>query len=144
MRAFSKTVARARSLRRTMTAPETHLWSLLRRKSVSLRFRRQHPMGAYILDFYCPSAKLCVEIDGVIHDEQHLYDTHRTKWLERQGVRVLRFGADEVLESINQTRILAEIVRAATHLGLCHPCLLRMCERVLDLSNPLDKSKEGL
>ena len=114
MRAFSKTVTRARSLRRAMTAPETHLWALLRRKTLSLRFRRQHPIGAYILDFYCPSAKLCIEIDGVVHEEQQLYDAHRTKWLEKQCIRVLRFGADEVLDSTNQTRILAAIVRAAS------------------------------
>jgi len=100
-----------------MTAPETNLWALLRRQSSGLRFRRQHPMGSYILDFYCPSAKLCVEIDGVAHKEQQVYDTHRTKWLERQGIRVLRFGADEVREGTNQVRILAEIAQAASALS---------------------------
>ena len=113
MRAFSKTVRRARALRRTMTRPETHLWGLLRQEALGLRFRRQHPLGVYVLDFYCPAAKLCIEIDGHSHADRQQYDSHRTNWLEAQGIRVLRFDADAVLDSANQTSILAAIAQAA-------------------------------
>jgi hypothetical protein len=69
MRAPLRTFARARSLRRNMSLPEVVLWQTLRRGQVSgLRFRRQHPVGPYILDFYCPSARLAIEVDGSAHD----------------------------------------------------------------------------
>jgi len=69
---------RARSLRRTMTAPERALWSLLRRKHLGLHFRRQHPIGPFVLDFYCASARLCVEIDGPAHADRGEADARRT------------------------------------------------------------------
>lgn len=97
-----------------MTDPERTLWSMLRGKQVALRFRRQHPIGPYILDFYCPSARLCVEVDGPVHldPEQIERDTARDKWLQTQGIRVLRFTVAEVNE--RPAAILASIVKAAT------------------------------
>ena len=97
MRAFSKTVRRARALRRTMTRPETHLWGLLRQEALGLRFRRQHPLGVYVLDFYCPAARLAVEVDGATHwdDEARARDEARDRWLMKQGIyvhRVLEVG----------------------------------------------------
>ena len=69
MRAPTETFKRARTLRRTMTLPELLLWEKLRgRRLNGLRFRRQHPTGPYILDFYCPQAMLGVEVDGLAHE----------------------------------------------------------------------------
>jgi very-short-patch-repair endonuclease len=87
---------RARDMRRAMTQPERTLWSLLRRNELGLHFRRQHPIGPYILDFYCARAKLAIEVDGPAHDDRHARDERRTAWLSSEGVRVLRFSAADV------------------------------------------------
>ena len=79
-----------------MTGPERTLWALLRRKQLGLHFRRQHPIGPFVLDFYCATAKLCVEIDGPVHADRVEYDARRTAWLAKEGVRVLRFSTDSV------------------------------------------------
>ena len=84
----------ARALRESATEHERRLWAMLRRKQmVFLRFRRQQPIGPYVVDFFCPSAKLIVELDGGQHGEARvvIYDEARTQWLEAQGYRVLRF-----------------------------------------------------
>ena len=88
----------SRKLRAEMTAAERTLWGMLRRNQAGLRFRRQHPIGPYILDFYCPSARLCVEVDGPHHEEleQLEHDLARDAWLEAHGVHVLRVTAAEV------------------------------------------------
>ena len=116
MRAPAKTFTRARQLRRAMTLPEAALWQLLRRHQLAdLRFRRQHPIGPYILDFYSASAKLCIEIDGPSHAEpaQIAHDRQRTRWLEGQGIRVLRFTADQILHDGKLVSIRDAIVQAA-------------------------------
>ena len=61
------TIRKAKRLRSTMSLPEVLLWQALRRQQTGMRFRRQHPAGPYILDFYCDAAKLCVEVDGESH-----------------------------------------------------------------------------
>ena len=69
MRSTTKaTVAMARSLRRTMSKPEACLWQVLRTRPAGLKFRRQHPLGPYVLDFYCPIARLGIEVDGRVHE----------------------------------------------------------------------------
>ena len=88
---------RARALRRDATLPERLLWAALRRKQLELRFRHQHPAGPYILDFYCPSARLCVEVDGNQHDLTAEADERRGRWLTKQGIQVIRVPATEVL-----------------------------------------------
>ena len=90
----------ARALRRRMTEAERLLWQHLRAKQLGIRFRRQHPVGPYILDFYAPQARLAVEIDGGGHNEpaQHAHDEKRTRFLEEQGIQVLRFWNHEVLQ----------------------------------------------
>ncbi|HEX4534904.1 MAG TPA: DUF559 domain-containing protein [Rhizomicrobium sp.] len=91
----------AKRLRAEMTYAETKLWTLLRRKNMAcLRFRRQQPIGSYVADFFCPAAKLIVELDGSQHGERaHLRrDDTRTKWLEAQGYRVLRIWNAEFLK----------------------------------------------
>ena len=92
---------RARSLRRSMTDGERKLWSLLRRKKVSgFRFRRQAPVGPYIADFFCPEARLVIELDGEPHSDeaQMRSDKSRTEWLEAHGCRVIRFWNLEVFQ----------------------------------------------
>ena len=91
------TLDRARQLRRNPTKPERLLWAALRRKQRGLRFRQQHPAGPYVLDFYCPSAKLCVEVDGSHHDQTVAADERRDRWLGKQGIKVLRVSATDVL-----------------------------------------------
>ena len=103
-----------------MTKPEAMLWSLLRGKQVDdLRFRRQHPVGPFVLDFYCTSARLCVEVDGPSHDDPSAseHDAKRTAWLNEQGIRVLRFSADQVEDSHNLVKILEAIKAAAISTG---------------------------
>jgi len=99
---------RARELRKTMTAAEACLWFHLRRRQLQgLRFRKQHPIGRYIVDFVCVEASLVVEVDG----SQHLgcaRDVARDEWLEGQGFRVLRFWNDDVL--LRTDRVLATIL----------------------------------
>ena len=100
----------ARELRKSQTDTENLLWHLLRdRRFCGFKFRRQYPLGGYILDFYCHTAKLAIELDGGGHnsEEQRLYDSGRTKVLEGEGLRVLRFWNNEVLNSLED--VLAEI-----------------------------------
>ncbi|WP_339335893.1 endonuclease domain-containing protein [uncultured Maricaulis sp.] len=103
----------ARHLRQTMTASEVRLWQGLRgRRLDGFRFRRQHPLGRYIVDFACLSARLVVEVDGPSHDdaEQVLYDAARTDWLVAQGWTVLRVKNEFVFQRLD--RVLADIQRA--------------------------------
>tara|TARA_R110001606_G_scaffold371934_1_gene528883 strand:+ start:1346 stop:1549 length:204 start_codon:yes stop_codon:yes gene_type:complete len=64
-RTTRQTILKARELRKTMSKPEIMLWQQLRKKPLGIKFRRQHPIGSYILDCYCPSAKLGIEVDGM-------------------------------------------------------------------------------
>ena len=88
-----------RALRTHGTAAEAALWRLLRKRQLHGRkFRRQHSVGRYILDFYCPAEGLAVELDGAVHDDpaRHAYDTDRTRFLAEHGVRVVRIANEEV------------------------------------------------
>ena len=97
MAASDKAYRNARRLRRELSLPETLLWVRLRGSDV--RFRRQHPIGPYVLDFYCPSAKLAIDVDGFAHDtgDRPQRDEARTNWLNGAGVEVLRVPAKDVL-----------------------------------------------
>ncbi|MHB9026666.1 MAG: endonuclease domain-containing protein [Armatimonadota bacterium] len=103
---------RARELRKTLTPEEKLLWKhLAQRQLCGAFFRRQVPMGAYVLDFYCAMAKLAIELDGAPHLHQAVYDRERTEWLqEEKRVLVLRFHNSEVQYEIN--RVLSEIAQA--------------------------------
>jgi very-short-patch-repair endonuclease len=110
------TFKRARTFRREMTLPEVLLWQSLRGGRLEgLRFRRQHPIGAYILDFFCSEASLAVEIDGNSHDhaERALHDGVRDSWLGKQGIIVLRFAACDVLDETKRPDVLTTIAAAA-------------------------------
>ena len=104
MRAQTLTVKRAKSLRRSLTPPEAMLWARLRRRGEGPVFRRQHPLGPFILDFYCAAAKLVIEIDGEGHGhgDQPQKDERRDAWLERQGLRVLRIAAVDVFRDADE------------------------------------------
>ncbi|HYC68988.1 endonuclease domain-containing protein [Brevundimonas sp.] len=109
------TVERARALRRRLSPPEARLWVQLRRRRLrGLKFRRQHPIGPYILDFYCAEARLAVEVDGQCHDQPNriAHDRRRTAWLREQNIRVMRLAAesvrvhlDDVLDFIARTAL---------------------------------------
>ena len=97
-------VSRARVQRRALTPPEARLWVCLRRRALAgLKFRRQHPIGPYVLDFYCAEAKLAVEVDGQSHSHPDRidHDRRRTEWLERQGLAVFRIAAEEVRTNLD-------------------------------------------
>ncbi|HEX8213720.1 MAG TPA: DUF559 domain-containing protein [Longimicrobium sp.] len=89
--------ARARELRRAPTKAEKRLWNYLRGWNLA-KFRRQHAVDRFILDFYCASAKLCVEVDGDIHHEQQERDAVRTEFLNARGIHVVRFRNEEVID----------------------------------------------
>jgi very-short-patch-repair endonuclease len=89
-------------MRREPTYPEYRLWMKVRARQIGgLYFRRQYPLGPYILDFYCGQAKLAIELDGVSHDERVAGDIERTKFINANGVRVIRFTDDEVLRNLD-------------------------------------------
>jgi len=89
----------AREMRKGQTDAEQLIWHLLRGRQIAgAKFRRQHPIGRYILDFYCDERKLVVELDGGQHTEQASYDEARTAFLNTQGIRVLRFWNNQVLQ----------------------------------------------
>ena len=92
---------RARELRQAQTPAEEILWACLRNRGLmEAKFRRQHNLGPYIADFYCHQAKLVVELDGSIHASQRLRDGDRDKWMQSQGLRVLRFSNESVLNDM--------------------------------------------
>ncbi|RFB06311.1 endonuclease domain-containing protein [Parvularcula marina] len=91
-------------LRQTLPEAEVILWNGLRRKALGYRFRRQHPIGPYIVDFYSAEVRLCVEVDGGSHftDEHALrYDEQRSKFLEENGYEVVRLMNDEVRSGLH-------------------------------------------
>ncbi|MHB8136381.1 MAG: endonuclease domain-containing protein [Anaerolineaceae bacterium] len=103
----NQTRANARQLRRDQTLAETKLWLALRSHQLeNIHFRRQHPIGNYIVDFCAPQAKLIIELDGSQHLEQQEYDAERTEFLESKGYRVLRFWNRDVLNNLDGTIIV--------------------------------------
>jgi very-short-patch-repair endonuclease len=94
---------RARQLRRDSTEPERRLWrELSGRRLGGYRFRRQHPLGSYVVDFVCLERRFVVEVDGVQHakPEQVAHDQRRTGWLESEGFVVLRVRNGEILDNL--------------------------------------------
>ncbi|HEY2154148.1 MAG TPA: DUF559 domain-containing protein [Isosphaeraceae bacterium] len=92
----------ARQLRREMTDAERRLWSCLRQRQIARgRFRRQVPIGLYIVDFFCPECRLIIELDGGQHAAQRQKDAERTAWLSSRGYRVLRFWNYQIFEELD-------------------------------------------
>lgn len=102
---------RAKELRWPLTPAEAALWERLKNKQLyGLKFRRQHPLHHFILDFYCHAHQLVVEVDGPVHEQQRDYDESRTEWLTDRGFRVIRFSNEEVLSDIET--VLRKIAEA--------------------------------
>ncbi|WP_434404392.1 endonuclease domain-containing protein [Sphingobium sp. DN12] len=114
---------RARSLRQSMTLPEVLLWQELRKRPAGLRFRRQHPAGSYVLDFFCPRHRLAVEVDGEVHGrgDAPVRDADRDAWLVGEGIRVLRIPATDVLRDVEAV-VLHITAKARGELPLRQPC----------------------
>ncbi|HUS01980.1 MAG TPA: endonuclease domain-containing protein [Chitinophagaceae bacterium] len=100
----------AKELRKNMTHAESILWAHLKTKPNGLKFRRQHPLGIYIADFYCHKLKLVIELDGKIHDNEEviLNDEIRQKLMEKDGLTVIRFKNNEILNDITKVVIALE------------------------------------
>jgi very-short-patch-repair endonuclease len=102
-RIYPPLLDRAREMRHPQTPAEATLWRALRNRNLIYKFRRQHPIDRFIIDFYCAQVKLCIEIDGSSHlePEQEKYDVLRTEFLEELGCKVIRFMNDDVRYNIN-------------------------------------------
>jgi len=103
---------KARALRKNPTDAERLLWKHLRLRQIGgYKFRRQQPLGHYIVDFVCLEKRLAIEVDGGQHSEQTNYDTKRSVWLESQGFRILRFWNHEILKETDAVKqVIAEAV----------------------------------
>ena len=115
----NETVLRARRLRRSMTLPEGLLWQALRKRPDGFKFRRQHPLGPYIADFYCAMARLVIEVDGAVHgyDVRAAGDARRDEWMRGQGLRVVRVGAVDVMRDLDAVvRLIVAKARLPLHL----------------------------
>ena len=98
---------KARRLRSVQTDAERRLWMRLRRHQLGVQFRRQHPIGPYIVDFCCVERMMVVELDGGQHEDQRARDEARTQWLGEHGFRLLRFSDREAL--METEMVLTEI-----------------------------------
>ncbi|HRD27523.1 MAG TPA: endonuclease domain-containing protein [Caulobacter sp.] len=106
----------AKRLRRRMNEPELRLWSRVRKNQLDgIHIRRQHPLGHYVLDFFCARSRLAIEVDGGMHDEDRVArDEVRDAWLAMRGVRTLRLPASLVMNDMEAA--LAAIRRRLTTL----------------------------
>ncbi len=107
-------VARARKMRTDPTPEEASLWQSLRKCQLGgYKFRRQHVIGAYIVDFYCPQASMVVEVDGKVHANQIGYDREREEVLRAQGYQIIRFKNEEI--NTNLELVLKRILEAVSN-----------------------------
>ncbi|MDB5725084.1 MAG: hypothetical protein JWQ16_1838 [Novosphingobium sp.] len=115
-------INRARKLRRELTLPEALLWVELRKRPDGLKFRRQHPSGPYVLDFYSIDARLAVEVDGFAHStgERPERDEARDAWLANAGVATLRIPAQAVLRDAAAV-VFYVVTEAMSRIPLHHP-----------------------
>ena len=118
MSATDRAYKNARRLRRELSLPEKLLWVRLR--GAEVRFRRQHPIGTYVLDFYCPAVMLAIEVDGLAHDfgNRPQRDDVRTEWLQSQGIQVLRIAAKDVVADPDE--VADALIRLRTPKPLHH------------------------
>jgi len=98
---------KAKELRKNMTDAEKQLWDRINRNQLGVRFKAQHPIYKFVVDFYCHKYKLVIEIDGEIHNFQKQEDEGREEELKRLGLKIIRFTNDEVKEDLD--RVVDEI-----------------------------------
>ena len=105
-----ETIKRARKLRSEMSLPEGLLWRDLRLRPGGFKFRRQHPAGIYMLDFYCAAVRLAIEVDGFAHATGGVAktDARRSEWLRSQHIATTRIPAKAVLDDLSE--VVARIV----------------------------------
>lgn len=111
MRNISKpAITFARTLRKEMSDSERILWAEIRYKKHQFKFRRQYSIGPYVLDFFCPEARICIEVDGEHHAERQDQDKARDDWLASKGIQTIRIPSwdvydylDAVVERIMET-----------------------------------------
>ncbi|HUD30146.1 MAG TPA: DUF559 domain-containing protein [Novosphingobium sp.] len=115
-------VEQARKLRRTLSLPEGLLWRELRKRPRGLKFRRQHPSGIYVLDFYCSDARLAIEVDGAAHafGNRPGRDSARDTWFAEAGIMTMRIAASLVLSGL-QDVLDGIVAEAASRVPLHHP-----------------------
>ncbi len=121
---LGKLKARRRELRHNLTTAEARLWSHLQGRQLrGSKFRRQHSVGAYVLDFYCPAQHVAVELDGAAHDHENArqHDARRSAFLASLGITVLRFENRDVFE--NAEGVLLEISRCLDEKSVTTPAL---------------------
>ena len=104
-----ETLQKARDLRRRMSPPEIVLWQALRGSRLGHKIRRQHPIGPYIVDFFCVAAKLAIEIDGPSHEDraQSVHDARRDRYLLDRGIRTVRIPSVMVMTDLD--RVVAKL-----------------------------------
>ena len=127
------TLKRARKLRSEMTLPEGLLWRELRKRPGGFKFRRQHPAGVYVLDFFCARARLAIEVDGLAHDNATVIkrDGRRSEWLRSQHIVTTRVPASAILEDVEP--VVGRIVE------ICRVRLERLdVQRPVPLHHPAD------
>ena len=127
------TVKLARKLRNEMSVPERLLWRELRVRPGGYKFRRQHPAGIYVIDFYCAVVRLAVEVDGFSHETRDVMkrDQAKSHYLRSQGIATLRVPAKAVLEDI--ARVVQRIIAVCAERGV--KLALRNC---VPLHHPAD------
>ena len=111
----------AREMRHPQTPTKAILWHALRDRNLGYKFRRQHPIDCFVIDFYCAQARLCIEIDGSSHFEptQKEYDAARTVWLEQLGYKVIRFTNEEVRHQLHA--VIEEILHTIDNILIPSP-----------------------
>ena len=125
-----RTVRLARKLRSEMSLPEVVLWRELRKRPGGFKFRRQHPAGRYVLDFYCDALRLAVEVDGAAHDSAAAQqsDAMRARFLRSRGIATTRIPAGLILDDVEP--VVARIEE------VCR-------ERLMSIAKPLHQTASG-
>jgi very-short-patch-repair endonuclease len=97
------TVYQARQLRKRMSPSEIRLWRALRQQPNGLQFMRQYPFGSFVFDFFCKSAGVAIEVDGIAHDfgDNPMRDARRDDWATKQGVETIRIAAEDVRTNLD-------------------------------------------
>jgi very-short-patch-repair endonuclease len=109
-------IATARKLRQQLTPAEAMLWKALQKRRLNgLKFRCQHPVCGFVVDFYCPECRLVIELDGNVHDDRTDYDAERTVRLNDQGYCVLRFRNEVVMTDLD--RVLCQILEVCDRIN---------------------------